>query len=72
MRAIKFETKINNNNIQIPERFQSELNVLTEKNVKVIIFVDDSDFEEDKAFKKIATEQFLKGYSDSDSIYDNM
>jgi hypothetical protein len=67
MRAIEFKTKIRENKILIPRRMQSELIVESNKPVRVIVFVED--FEE-KAYRQMTKSQFLKGYADSDSIYD--
>ena len=69
MRAVEFKTRIINNQILIPIRIQSELK--TNEDIKVIVLTDDSDVYADMVFQQAASEQFLKGYSDSDSIYDN-
>lgn len=69
MRAVEFKSRIINNQILIPIRIQSELK--TNEDIKVIVLIDDSDVYDDMVFQQAASEQFLKGYSDSDSIYDN-
>jgi len=71
MRAIEFKSKIKNNQILIPAKIQSELNTRQDKNVRVIVLIDDSDTYDDLIFQQSTKTQFLKGYSDSDSIYDN-
>jgi len=71
MRAIEFKSKIKNNQILIPAKIQSELNTRQDKNVRVIVLIDDSDTYDDLIFQQLTKTQFLKGYSDSDSIYDN-
>lgn len=71
MRALEFKSKIKNNQIQIPSGIQSELTANKDRDVRVIVLFDDSDVYDDYIFQKTTTEQFLKGYSDSDSIYDN-
>lgn len=71
MRAVEFESKIENNHILIPSRIQSELKPNKNKNIRVIVFVDDSDIYDNMIFKQSASDMFLKGYADSDSIYDN-
>jgi hypothetical protein len=68
MRALEFETRIKNNKIQIPDRIQSELK--QDKNVRVIVLFEDSENYDDQEFRQQATGEFLKGYSESDSIYD--
>jgi len=71
MKAIEFKTKIKNNQITIPSKVQSELSSKQDKNVRVIVLIDDSESADDYLFKKAAQNSFLQGYSDSDSIYDN-
>ena len=68
MKAIEFKTKIVNNQIQIPNRIQSELK--TKNDIRVIVLVEDSDIYDGFTFKETASKQFLRGYADSDSIYD--
>ncbi len=71
MRALEFKSKIEDNHILIPSNVQSELQVNRNKNIRVIVFVDDSDIYDSMTFKKSASDTFLNGYSESDSIYDN-
>ncbi len=71
MRAIEFKSKIKNNQISIPIRLQSELKIKQDKDVRVIVLIDDSETADDLIFQKTTESQFLQGYSESDSIYDN-
>ena len=71
MRALEFKSKIKDNQILIPTNIQSELNSNQDKDVRVIVLMDDSDLYDDLIFQQSAQSQFLKGYADSDSIYDN-
>ncbi|HLW08401.1 MAG TPA: hypothetical protein VKY45_12665 [Marinilabiliaceae bacterium] len=71
MRAIEFKSKIKNNQIVLPARIQSELKSKEDKRVRVIVLIEDSDTYDNLIFRQITENQFLKGYSDSDSIYDN-
>ncbi len=71
MRAIEFKFKIKNNQISIPIRLQSELKIKQDKDVRVIVLIDDSETADDLIFQKTTESQFLQGYSESDSIYDN-
>jgi hypothetical protein len=71
MRALEFKSKIKNNQILIPSRIQSELKTKQDKNVRVIVLIDDSDTYDDLIFQQATQSQFLMGYSASDSIYDN-
>lgn len=71
MRALEFKSKIIENQILIPAKIQSELMNNKDNVVRVIVLVDDSDIYDDMIFQKTTQHQFLKGYADSDSIYDN-
>lgn len=70
MRAIEFQSKISNNAIVIPHTTMAELQYEENKNIRVVVFVEDSDVYDNKAFRKITKSEFLKGYAESDSIYD--
>jgi hypothetical protein len=70
MRAIEFKSKIRENRISIPRRLQSDIIAASNKSVKVVIFIEDADVYDDKAYCQLTKSQFLKGYADSDSIYD--
>ena len=41
MRAIEFKSKVKNKSIRIPKKFQAELKNANEKDVRVIIFLDE-------------------------------
>lgn len=71
MRAIEFKSKLSKNHILIPRKIQAQLKNTDEKNVQVILLFDDSDENADIELKQLASAQFLNGYADSDSIYDN-
>lgn len=71
MRALEFKTKIRNNQIQIPAAIQSELKTNKGKDIRVIVLIDDSINYDELVFQDAATTRFLKGYSESDSVYDN-
>ena len=71
MRALEFKSKIKNNRILIPAKIQTELKVKQDKDVRVIVLVDDSDIYDNLIFQEATQSQFLKGYADNDSIYDN-
>jgi len=71
MKALEFKSKIKDNKIVIPTSIQSELNLNDDKDVRVIVLLDDSDLYDELIIKQSTHSQFLKGYSDSDSIYDN-
>ena len=71
MKAIEFKSKIKNNQIQIPKKAQSELKTNKDKDVRVIVLIDDTEINDNIVFQESARDQFLKGYADSDSVYDN-
>ena len=70
MRAIEFKSKIRDNRILIPRRIRQELIIEQDKNVRIVVFVKDSDVYDEKSYRQMTKAQFLKGYSDSDSVYD--
>jgi hypothetical protein len=69
MKALEFKTRIKNQQILIPAEMQSRLK--TDKDIRVIVLIDEPDAYDDLTFQQTAQEQFLIGYSDSDSVYDN-
>lgn len=71
MKAVEFKSKIKDNRILIPAKIQSELNSNQAKVVRVIVLVEDTALVDDLAIQQSAQSQFLKGYADSDSVYDN-
>jgi hypothetical protein len=71
MKALEFKTKIKNNRIQIPLRIQSELETNQDRDVRVIVLIDDSEKNDDMLLKQAAATHFLQGFAESDSIYDN-
>lgn len=71
MRALEFKSKIKNNQILIPLKIQSELKNKQDKDVRVIVLIDDLEIYDDIIFQQTTQSQFLKGYADSDSVYDN-
>ena len=71
MRALEFKSKIKNNQILIPSKIQSELISKQDKEVRVIVLIDDLEIYDDVIFQESTQSQFLKGYADSDSVYDN-
>jgi hypothetical protein len=69
MKAVEFKSRIINQQILIPFELQSQLK--TNKDIRVIVLIDEPDAYDDLTFQQMAQEQFLKGYSDADSVYDN-
>jgi len=72
MRAIEFKSRIRENKILIPRKMRSEMFVGSDKLIRVVVFLEDAEVYEDKAYRQMTKKQFLKGYADSDSIYDKL
>ncbi|HEY8780410.1 MAG TPA: hypothetical protein VIM16_02245 [Mucilaginibacter sp.] len=72
MRAVEFETELSDNTIKIPESFQLELSLSKDKHVRVIVLIDEFEKNEEAEFKNMLNNQFLKGYDEKDSVYDNL
>jgi len=70
MKALEFLTPIINNQIPIPEGFNSDVERIKGKTVRVILLIDEPAEDEEKNCRMMVREQFLQGYSESDSIYD--
>lgn len=71
MKTLEFKSKIKNNHIKLPKKIQAELKENQDKDIRVIVLIEDLGIEEDKLFQQTAKREFLNGYADSDSIYDN-
>jgi len=68
MKAIEFKTKLKDSpSIDIPEKYRS---MIRNKKLRVLILINE-DVKDDKLWKRLSSEEFLKGYSDKDAIYDN-
>lgn len=70
MKTIEFTSKIKENKILIPPKKLLELTAGYDKNVRVVVFVEDSDTDNEKSYIQMTQRQFLKGYDNSDAIYD--
>jgi hypothetical protein len=72
MKAIEFEAELKDNQIRIPDDMQLELMYSQDRSVRVILLIEESDdIYEDHIFRQSTKEQFLGGYAESDSIYDD-
>ena len=69
-RVIEFKSKIRENKILIPRKMQSDLFIERDKQVRVVVFLEDTEVYEERLYRQMTKSQFLKGYADSDSIYD--
>ena len=72
MKAVEFESELSDNTIKIPEDFQLELSLSKDKPVRVIVLIDEFETNEEAEFKNMTSARFLKGYDETDSIYDHL
>ena len=70
MKAVEFKTKLKNNRIHIPKKFQKQVTTSKNQDVRVIVLMDEPSKKEKDEFQYLSKEQFLKGYDKSDSVYD--
>jgi len=69
MQALEFDTIIENDKILIPKEIKGLNN---QTHIRVIVLLEDEAMQEEQDFKRLTAEQFLKGYAESDAIYDDM
>jgi hypothetical protein len=67
MKAIECKSKITDRSIKIPENI--EMDKLIDKDIKVILLYEEAKNDD---FKILTSQQFFKGYDDSDSVYDEV
>lgn len=72
MKALEFTSKINNNSIAIPAHLKNELGANSEKRVRVIVLIDDTELVESNMVREAEETYFLKGYNDVDAVYDDL
>lgn len=71
MKAIEFESKINGTSLQFPESILPDLKPMLNRKVRVIVLFDEAtEYQNEAEFKTLAAEEFVKGYSKVDEIYD--
>jgi len=68
MKAIEFKSRLKNKSIRVPDNLRDKLS--DDKKVRVIVLYEEEN-EDEKDFQYLAQEQFLEGYSNSDSVYDD-
>jgi hypothetical protein len=69
MKAFEFQTSLTpNQTLQVPDELKSQLS--PGSSVRVILLLSEPD--EESAWTRLAAEQFLKGYAESDSVYDQL
>lgn len=75
MKTLEFETQINpDHTLSVPQALADQLP--PGRPVRVLLLVpesaEDLDAAEEQAWKQMAAAEFLKGYADSDAIYDQL
>ena len=70
MRAIEFKSKIRENKISLPRRMPLDMHTMCNESVLGVVSLEDANVYDDKAFRQLTKSQFLKGYAQSDDIYD--
>ena len=71
MKAYEFPAEVNaDGKIRLPEIILKR--IPNDQTIRVIIFISEADDEEKQMWSKVTAEQFLAGYSESDSIYDTL
>jgi hypothetical protein len=69
MKALEFEAQLGpGQTLTVPQAVADQLP--TGQTVRVLLLVPDSTEEQD--WRRLTTEQFAKGYADSDAAYDNL
>lgn len=71
MKAIEFTTRLSSRNIRIPENFKQEMESNKGKSTRVILLFDDTQNYPENNLTGFVADEFLKGYADSDNIYNN-
>ena len=71
MKALEFKTKIKTNRIEIPKKLHKQVISSMNRDVRVIVLMEDINQKSKDDFSSLASEEFLGGYAKSDSVYDN-
>ena len=71
MKAYEFPTQLTaEGKIELPNNILQHLS--RNQHLKVIIMVNEDDEDSDEAWRRLTSEQLLKGYSEEDAIYDTI
>lgn len=69
MKALEFQVRINpDHTLTLPPEVAAQIQ--QGQAVRVILLIPES--EEDRDWERLTAEQFLKGYTESDALYDNL
>ena len=69
MKAVEFKARMKNRMIEVPKNISAVLS--EDMELRVIVLLEEIEKQEDNGFRQLSKDQFLVGYSDSDSIYDS-
>lgn len=69
MKAVELKARIKNKLIRVPNNLSFEIS--ENKDVREIVLLEEIENQDENDFMTLSKEQFLAGYSDSDSNYDN-
>ncbi len=69
MKAVELKARIKNKLIRVPDNLSSEIS--ENKDVREIVLLEEIENQDENDFMTLSKGQFLAGYSDSDSNYDN-
>ena len=72
MKAIEFTITLDSPKITLPDGIIKELEPSMGKNARIILLIDEPDQYEEIKFRNLAEEQFFKGYTESDTVYDEL
>jgi len=68
MKAIEFMSRVEDDGLRIPKRLLSKFSGLKKTKVRVMVLIEEPD--DEQVLPELEAAQFLKGYAESDSIYD--
>lgn len=72
MTTLDFEASLDSQGrVKIPDDVAAQLKAVPSFRVIVLVPDDDED-EDDEAWRRLGIEQFVKGFDDGDSIYDDL
>lgn len=70
MRTLEFKSKIRNNQIHIPLKLQKEFKTDRDKDIRVIVFIDETDISNNLIFQEPTDVLSQKGHNEPDLLYD--
>lgn len=68
MKAIEFKSRIEDDGLRIPKRLLPAFSGLKKTKVRVMVLIEEPD--DEQLLPEMEAANFLKGYAESDSIFD--